>query len=53
MKMKLTITYMKYVNQDSVVQKADLIIKMDMKHKKITREKENLKIWSQNYERGF
>ena len=49
--MKQAITFMKYVNQDSVVQKADLIIKMDMKHKEITREKENLKIWSPKYER--
>ena len=46
-----TITFMKYVNPDSLVQKADLIIKMDMEHKDITREKENLKIWSQKYER--
>ena len=44
---------MKYVNQDSVVQKAYLIIKKDMEHKDITREKENLKIWSPKYERKF
>ena len=48
---------MKYVNQPiinarqklrlkSVVKKADLIINKDSEHKEITREKENLKMWS-------
>ena len=40
-------------NEDSVVEKADLIIKKDMEHKEITREKENLKIGSPQYEREF
>ena len=37
--------------EDSVVEKAYLIIKKDMEHKEITREKENLKIGSLWYER--
>ena len=39
--------------EDSVVEKADLIIKKDMEHKEITREKENLKIRSPHYKREF
>ena len=39
--------------EDSVVEKADLIIKKDMEHKEITIEKENLKIGSPQYEREF
>ena len=39
--------------EDSVVEKADLFIKKDMEHKGITREKENLKIGSPQYEREF
>ena len=39
--------------EDSVVEKADLIIKKDMEHKEITREKENLKIGSPQYEKEF
>ena len=57
--MKYTITFMKCVNQPvmnaaqkkklkmtkkySIVQKADLIIKKDMEHKEITREKNSEK----------
>ena len=39
--------------EDSVVEKADLIIKKDMEHKEITREKENLKIRSPQFKREF
>ena len=39
--------------EDSVVEKADLTIKKDSEHKKITRQKENLKFWSPQYEREF
>ena len=39
--------------EDSVVKKADLIIKKDMERKEIQREKDNLKIWSPQYEREF
>ena len=41
------------VKEDSVVEKADLIIKMDMGKKEIMREKENIKIRSPQYEREF
>ena len=34
---------------DSVVRKADLIIKKDMEHKEIIKEKENMKMWSPEY----
>ena len=39
--------------EDSVVQKADLIMKKDMGNKEIMREKENMKIGSPQYEREF
>ena len=35
--------------QYNTIQKLDLIIKRDREHKEITREKENLKIRSQQY----
>ena len=41
--------WLKITKKDSVVRKADLIIKNDMEHKKIMREKENLNIWSPQY----
>ena len=39
--------------EDSVVEKAELIIKKDMEHNEITREKLKLKIGSPLYEREF
>ena len=36
-----------------MVEKTDLIFKKDMEHKEITKEKENLKIRSPQYEREF
>ena len=36
-----------------IVETADLILKKDMEHKEITKEKENLKIGSPQYEREF
>ena len=39
--------------EDSVVQKADLIIKKYMGNKEIMREKENMKIGGPQYEREF
>ena len=43
----------KNYKEDSVVEKADLIIKRDMEHKEKMKEKENLKIGSPPYEREF
>ena len=37
----------------NIVEKADLMLKKDMEHKEITREQENLKIGSPQYEREF
>ena len=39
--------------EDSVVEKADLIINKDSEHKETTRENKNLNIWSPQYERKF
>ncbi len=47
--MRLEMTKKKY----SSIEKEDLILKKDMEHKEITREKENLKIGSPQYEREF
>ena len=46
MRLKMTKKY-------SIVEKADLIVKKDVEHNKITRQKENLKIGSPQYEREF
>ena len=42
---------LKMTKKFSIVEKADLILKKDIEHKEITREKENLKIVSPQYER--
>ena len=39
--------------EDSVAQKADLIMKKYMENKEIMREKENMKLGSPKYEREF
>ena len=39
--------------EKSVVKKADLIIKKDIEHEEMIREKENMKIKSPQYEREF
>ena len=41
------------MTKNSVVEKADIILKKDMEHKEITKEKESLKIGSPQYEREF
>ena len=62
--MKYTITFMKCANQPvmNAAQKMRLkmttttknsIVEKDMEHKEITREKENMKIGSPQYARGF
>ena len=65
--MKFTFAFQKYVNQPVMNakiiylkktkknhgEKADCSIWKVMEHKKITREKEKLKIWSPQYEREF
>ena len=47
-RLKMTTT-----KKNSIVEKADLILKKDMEHKEITKEKESLKIGSPQYERLF
>ena len=42
---------LKMTKKYSIVEKADLILKKDIEHKEITREKENLTIGSPQYER--